>query len=425
LLVGGALAFEQFMAPSRVLFGQLSDAHPLFGRRRVPYVLLGTLLFSGLAVLAIPLIFQVGRLLSDGSQPGLALGIAALCGLFAAYGLAISLAATPYLALVIDRTNEAERPRAVALVWCMLTIGIVVGAILTSVSLRSLDQVRDPAILEPVLTQFMLKVCLIVVALTLLATWKMEGGSAQPGLSTPGAGSKPPEQLTQESVTLGQSWALITSSRQVLIFFAFLVAFTLGLFLQDPILESYGAQVFGMSISASTQLNAFWGVGTLVGLLLAGLLVVPRLGKLPTARLGCRLIVVVLVLLILCGLVRSVPLLQSVMLLFGLAAGLATNSALCLMLDLTLPQAAGAFVGVWGLAQAMSRAIGKLLGGGLLDLGRHLPLGPGPFPAFALVLSVEALVALGALLLLASLNVHQFRQDTASSLERVLSMEMG
>jgi len=135
--------------------------------------------------------------------------------------------------------------------------------------------------------------------------------------------------------------------------------------------------------------------------------------------------VIALVLLILCGLSRSVPLLQAVMVLFGLAAGIATNSALCLMLDLTLPQAAGAFVGVWGLAQALSRAIGKLLGGGLLDLGRHLPLGSGPFPAFALVLSLEALVAIGALFLLASLNVHEFRQDTARSLERVLAMEMG
>jgi len=425
LLVGGALAFEQFMAPSRVLFGQISDGYPLFGRRRVPYVLLGTLLFSGLAVLAVPLIFQVGRLLNAGSQPGLALGIAALCGLFAAYGLAISLATTPYLALVIDRTDEAERPRAVALVWCMLTVGIVVGAILTSLSLRSLDQVRDPAILEPVLTQFMLKVSSIVVALTLLATWNMETGAGRSGMAVSEAGAKVPGDLGEEAVTLRQSWALITCSRQVLIFFTFLVAFTLGLFLQDPILESYGAQVFGLSISASTQLNAFWGVGTLVGLLLAGLLVVPRLGKLPTARLGCRLIVIALVLLILCGLSRSVPLLQAVMVLFGLAAGIATNSALCLMLDLTLPEAAGAFVGVWGLAQALSRAIGKLLGGGLLDLGRHLPLGSGPFPAFALVLAVEALVAVGALLLLASLNVHEFRQDTARSLERVLAMEMG
>ena len=129
LLVGGALAFEQFVAPSRVLFGQISDAHPWAGRHRIPYIWLGTALFCALAVLSIPLIFHVGRLLEAGSQPELALAIAGLCGLFSLYGLAISLASTPYLALVIDRTSEAERPRAVGLIWCMLTVGIVIGAI--------------------------------------------------------------------------------------------------------------------------------------------------------------------------------------------------------------------------------------------------------------------------------------------------------
>ena len=44
LLVGGALAFEQFVAPSRILFGQISDSRPLAGRHRTPYILLGTLL---------------------------------------------------------------------------------------------------------------------------------------------------------------------------------------------------------------------------------------------------------------------------------------------------------------------------------------------------------------------------------------------
>jgi BCD family chlorophyll transporter-like MFS transporter len=230
-----------------------------------------------------------------------------------------------------------------------------------------------------------------------------------------------------DSVTLRQSWALITSSRQVLIFFGFLILFTLGLFLQDPILESYGAQVFGMPIAATAQLNAFWGIGTLVGLLVAGLWIVPRQGKLPTARLGCQLIAGSLLLLLLSGLSRSVPLLQLVMLLFGLSAGVGTNSALCLMLDLTLPEAAGTFVGVWGLAQALSRALGKVLGGGLFDLGQALPLpfGPGPYPAFALVLLVELFITLGALVLLERVNVHRFRQDTGRSLERVLALEIG
>jgi len=418
LLVGGALAFEQFVAPARVLFGQISDSHPLGRRHRVPYVLLGTAGFCLLAVLSVPLIFQVARYLAEDAQPQLAFGIAALCGLFALYGLAVSLASTPYLALVIDRTTERERPRAVGIIWCLLTVGIVVGAVMISLSLRSLDGIRDPAVLEPVLLGFMVRVALAVMLLTVIATWGMEPPSPA-GRSTVSAGHQ------EEAVTLRQSWRLITSSRQVLIFFSFLILFTLGLFLQDPILESYGAQVFGMPIAATAQLNAFWGIGTLVGLLFAGLWLVPRLGKMETARLGCRLIVASLLALLLCGFTASVPLLQVVMLLFGLAAGIGTNSALCLMLDLTLPEAAGTFVGVWGLAQALSRALGKVIGGGLFDLGRVLSFGSGPFFPFALVLLVESLVALAALFMLARVNVRQFREDTGRSLARVLAMELG
>jgi BCD family chlorophyll transporter-like MFS transporter len=223
---------------------------------------------------------------------------------------------------------------------------------------------------------------------------------------------------------------LITSSKQVLVFFSFLVLFTLGLFLQDPILESYGAEVFGMPIAATASLNAIWGVGTLLGLLSGGLWIVPRLGKFSAARLGCRLIVVTLALLLLVGATGRVPLLQGVMFLFGLAAGIATNSALVLMLDLTLPQAAGTFVGVWGLAQALSRALGKVFGGGLLDLGRSLQHQwfssiPSAFPAYALVLGVEILVALAALLMLSRVNLQQFREDTGRSLSKVLALELG
>jgi BCD family chlorophyll transporter-like MFS transporter len=421
LLVGGALAFEQFVAPARVLFGQISDSHPWWGRHRLPYIWLGTVLFCGFSVVSVPLIFHVGSLLDGADSVALTLGIAALCGLFALYGLAVSLATTPYLALVIDRTSEAERPRAVGIIWCMLTVGIVIGAILIAISLKSLDGVDDPAVLEPVLLQFMARVAAVVIGLTLVATWGME----IPRRSTAAEFS----QGRDDAITLAQAWALITSSRQVLVFFAFLICFTLGLFLQDPILESYGAQVFAMPIAATASLNAFWGVGTLLGLLLAGLWLVPRLGKLATARLGCQLIVVTLGLLVLCGFSGSVAALKAVLLLFGLAAGIGTNSALVLMLDLTLPQAAGTFVGVWGLAQALSRALGKVIGGGLFDLGRWLQdaagLGQDPLPAYALVLLVEMAVALLALVFLARVNLRQFREDTGRTLSKVLALELG
>lgn len=424
LLVGLALAFEQFVSPARVFFGQISDACPIGGRHRVPYIWLGCLAFCGLAVLSVPLIFHVARLFDAGSSGALWGAIAGLCGLFALYGLAISMASTPYLALVIDRTSEQERPRAVGMIWSLLTVGIVVGAIATALALRGLDGVTDPAVLEPALFRFMVGVALAVLLLTLIATLGMERPRGQRRASASAAATP-----RDDAITLPQAWALVTSSRQVLVFFLFLVLFTLGLFLQDPILESYGAEVFGMAIAATASLNAIWGIGTLIGLLVAGVWIVPTLGKLATARLGCQLIAASLLLLLLTGFTAQVPLLQGVMFLFGLSAGIGTNSALVLMLDLTLPEAAGTFVGVWGLAQAMSRALGKVIGGGLLDLGRWLAetvgLPPSPFPAYALVLGVEFLVAVAAIFALGRVNLRQFREDTGRSLSKVLALELG
>lgn len=147
---------------------------------------------------------------------------------------------------MIDRTSEVERPRAVGIIWCLLTVGIVIGAIAISLNLRGLDGITDPALLEPVLLGFMAKVVVVVLALTVVATLGLEpGGVRDPsGLAS---------ERRDDAITLAQTWALITSSRQVLVFFSFLVLFTLALFLQDPILESYGADVFGMPIAATAS----------------------------------------------------------------------------------------------------------------------------------------------------------------------------
>ena len=168
-----------------------------------------------------------------------------------------------------------------------------------------------------------------------------------------------------------------------------------------------------------------WGIGTLVGLLVAGFWLVPRLGKFVCARLGCQLILASLVLLALVGVTAQPQALKVVIFLFGLATGIGTNATLVLMLDLTLPEVAGTFVGVWGLAQAYSRAAGKVLGGGLLDLARTISPGSGPFPPYAAVFLVEAAIAVLALVLLSGVNLRQFREDTGRSLDRVLAVELG
>ena len=410
LLVGGALAFEQFMAPARVLFGQISDRWAISGRHRTPYIWIGTVGFCSLACLSIPVIFRAGDALQNGTSGIITTWIIALCGLFALYGLSISSASTPYLALVIDLTEEEERPRVVGIIWCMLTVGIIAGAIAISITTKSLDGITDPKILENTLQGFMNRVALVIGSIVLLATAGIE----------PHRDSTKLKRSREKGVTLKQSWALIRSSRQVLIFFSFLLCFSLGLFLQDPILESYGAEVFEMPISKTTLLNAYWGSGTLIGLLIAGLWFTPRFGKLQAARIGCWMILCSLLLLVASGLSGSRSSLTVVMVLFGLSAGIGTNSALSLMLDLTLPQLAGTFVGVWGLAQAMSRALGKVLGGGLLDLGRTLTGSGQALQAFSFVFIIETTFVLMAIAILSQLNTAQFKRDTETRLETLL-----
>ena len=416
LLVGGGLAFEQLMAPSRVIFGNISDRWPLRGRKRTPYILIGAIGFCSIAVLIIPYIFFTEKILSEGNLVPIIFSSIGLCLLFAIYGLAISMATTPYLALVIDMTSEENRPKAVGVIWCMLTVGIVIGAIAISITTKGLDGVSQPEILQNALQGFIFKVSGIILLITVFACWGIEEKET--------AHSNNLGNKSKKEIGLKESWLIINSSPQILIFFTFLLFYTLGLFLQDPILESYGAEIFNLPISQTTLLNAYWGVGTLLGLLIGGLWITPKLGKMSTARMGCWLILSSLVLLIASGLNGNSDALFGVLLIFGLAAGIATNSALSLMLDLTLPEMAGTLVGVWGLAQALSRAMGKILGGGLLDLGRLLAGNDHPFIAFSFVFTLEILVTALAIFILGKVSIKRFKEETKVSMESLFMAEL-
>ena len=418
ILVGGGLAFEQLMAPSRVLFGNISDTWPIKGRKRTPYILLGTFGFCVMSIVSIPLIFITEKALAQGDWIIITGAAISLCLLFSLYGLAVSLATTPYLALVIDITTEEERPKAVGIIWCMLTVGIVVGAIAISITTKGLDGVSDPTLLEPALQKFMIWVSGIVLLITFFSCLGIERK-----ISTKSP-VKNKQSSSSKEVGLKTAWRIITSSKQILIFFVFLILYTLGLFLQDPILESYGAEIFNLPISQTTLLNAFWGIGTLVGLLIGGLFITPRLGKLSTAKIGCWLIISSLLLLIFSGFIENSNALFGILVIFGLAAGIATNSALSLMLDLTLPEMAGTLVGVWGLAQAFSRAMGKILGGGLLDIGRYFTGSESPFWAFAFVFLLEILITFLAIAVLKKVSVKQFKEETSSTMQTLMIADL-
>ncbi|MFS8823275.1 BCD family MFS transporter [Synechococcus sp. W60.2] len=412
-VVGGSLAMHQLVSPARVWFGQLSDAKLLLGTHRSGYVRLGSVLFALCIFLAVQVVWGLGQSFANSGWSPATYGWIALAALmFALYGLCLSACSTPFAALLVDVSDEHNRSQLVGIVWSMLMVGIAGGAIGSAVLLRGLDLEN----LQSTINRLFIVIPAVVILLGVIATWGVEKRYSRYGSRSTLAGR-------EDQITLGTALKVLTASRQTLIFFSFLTLMTMGLFIQQPVLEPYGGEVFGMTVAQSTQLNAFWSIGVLVGIVVTGFLIVPRLGKQTTARLGCLLVALSFGLTIAAGFTGKPQLLQLCMILFGLASGITTNGAISLMLDLTAAETAGTFIGAWGLAQAMSQALSTLIGGALLDLGRLL------FPtssvlAYATVFGVEAAVMLLAVYLLGRVSVAEFRENTNRALTEVLALEL-
>ncbi|MEL6493503.1 MAG: BCD family MFS transporter [Cyanobacteria bacterium J06623_7] len=423
-ITGGILATSLFVAPARVWFGQLSDSKPVFGRHRTNYVLIGTAIFGFAVFLAVQAVWQLGQVVkaTGGWQWNIqTIGWSALLGLIMAiYGLAVSCASTPFTALLVDITTEERRSKLIAIVWSMLMVGIVIGGVSGSIMFKQIEAAGIAAgnipleILQPPINKVFSLVPFLVFGLALVATWKVEQKY-----------SRFNQNLTtnrEDSVSISRALKILTTSRQTGIFFSFLSLLTIGLFMQEAVLEPYGGEVFGMSIGETTQLNAFWGMGILLGYSLTGFLIIPKLGKKTTTKVGCILVACCFGLIIAAGFTQQPTVLQGAMVLFGAAAGIATVGGISLMLDLTAAKTAGTFIGAWGLAQAMSRGLATFIGGIILDVGKNIF--EQSLLAYALVFIIQALGMICAIVILERVDVNEFKSTTQKALATVMEGDL-
>ena len=130
-------------------------------------------------------------------------------------GTAIAAGGTAFSALIADRTTEAERPRVLA--------GLERLSLLTPLLLLGLGMVSVFGV-ERRTTDLMLP-----------------------------AGSVPPD--VPQRLGLPQLLLQLRNIPQAGRFLGVLCLFTFSMFLNDAVLEPYGAAVFGMSVCATTSLN--------------------------------------------------------------------------------------------------------------------------------------------------------------------------
>ena len=430
-IAAGAIAMHQFVSPARLWFGQMSDAKPLRGLHRTGYVCMGAAVFTSVSFLALQVIWQVGSSLqATGWSLTTYLWSGLLALMFALYGLALSASSTPFAALLVDITDEDNRSKLIGVVWSMLMVGIVVGAIVSGSLLEQpnvcgaaiatytpdqTDPIADIAQLRSVVTPAFIIMPLVVFGLALVATWGVERKYSR-------FASRSMTANREDQITLGQALKVLTANRQTGIFFSFLLVLTISIFMQDTVLEPYGGEVFGLCIADTTRLNVPFGVGTLIGISSTGFLLVPRLGKQNTTRLGCLCAAVCFGLIILAGFQVSPGLLRTALFCFGLSSGMITAGATSLMLDLTAAETAGTFIGAWRLSQAMARGLATVLGGAVLNVGKTVFT--VPVMAYSLVFGLQAVGMITAVWMLRRINVREFQTSAQAAIAKVFEAEL-
>lgn len=379
LVLGGA---HYLGALAAIPFGYYSDRNPVRGLRRTPYIAAGT----AAVCLALVLAPWAGRQLATSAGWPLAL---AVFGFFLLEGIGTYVAGTAYLALITDRTDEAERGRAVAMVWTLLMFGILAGVFLSAAMLRDYS-------FQAMSTMFAVG-ALLVLALAAVALWKQD---------RPSLGAE-----VKATLSFRESVGVLVGTRAARYFFAFLVVGLFSSFMQDILLEPFGGEVLMLSIRSTAMFNAYLMVGTIAAMWWGGARLIPRHGKTAVTVWGARVEVIAFALLAVSALLGLPWLSIPAVLILGAGLGLFTVGGVALMMDMTQVGQTGLFVGAWTLAQALAKGPAAIAAGSLHNLAESLGATAGA--AYATVFIVEALGLAVAVYLLNQVGVDSLRQGAA------------
>ena len=368
VIVASMIALPVLVAPFRALLGFRSDTHrSAIGWKRIPFLWFGSLWqMGGLAIMPFALLVLGGDTVHHVPFAGEVLAALA----FLMTGLGLHMTQTAGLALASDRATDETRPRVVALLYVMYLIGMAISAVIVGWLLRDYSDIR--------LIRVVQGCAVVTLALNLVALWKQE--HVRPMSDAERAAPRP---------VFRDAWADLmsggTAGRLLAVVFVGALAFNM----QDVLLEPYGGQIMGLSVSATTLLTATTATGALVGFAFAARWLTRGLDPM---RMGARGILIGIAAF--SGIVFAAPLDSHALFyagaaLIGLGGGL--FSVATLTVAMTMPAGGlagrGLALGAWGAAQATAGGLAIFIGGALRDVAGGMAMagtfGPGLMtPAF-------------------------------------------
>ncbi|MDW8053608.1 MAG: BCD family MFS transporter [Anaerolineae bacterium] len=417
-LIGGLYFLYRSMNIFQVWAGRYADRRVILGLRRTPMMFLGVML-AALALVPLP---HVAVYYSETRS---VLGIVAMAACLALFGLGFAMNGDAHNTLIAEQTEgKRNRPAVVATVWLFQIVFIVISGIVSSIVLQIADtQAGAPpgcttaecaAIRSAVAVRMMPYFFLMGPVLALIGFLPVLGVEARVSETELARAAQKPQLNVREA------YARIFTNPQARVFFFFIVTSIFALFLQDNILEPFGADVFKLAPRQTAQFQPIMGMGTILAMLVMGIVASKYpIPKRTIADWGLMISAAAFALLTLSALTHALPLLFAGIAILGIGMGVFNVGALSMMMDMTVPGEAGSLMGAWGMAQALSNGFAQFVGGALRDLGIQLT---GSFEAAYSVIFVVAIgMSLIAINLMARVNVELFRKLTREQL--VATME--
>ncbi|MCE8009707.1 MFS transporter [Aestuariivita sp.] len=403
MIVACMIALPVLIAPFRALLGFRSDTYrSSIGWKRVPYIWFGSLWqFGGLAIMPFALLVLGGDVYHEVPFAGEVLAALA----FLMTGLGLHMTQTAGLALASDRATEETRPRVVALLYVMFLVGmgisaVVIGTILSNYSDLLLIRVVQGA-------------AVVGVVLNLIALWKQE--HVRP-MSR--AEREAPRPLFRDA------WSDFMQGGQAGRLLVCVFVGTMAFSMQDVLLEPYGGEILGLSVSATTMLTAMWAAGALLGFAWAGRQLNRGSNAYRLAGTGILAGIWAFSIVIFAAPLNSAPLFFAGAGLIGFGGGLFAVSTLMAAMSMKASGIAGRglALGAWGAAQATAAGIAIALGGTLRDwvgaVAMSGALGEGmavPSAGYSFVYHVEIGLLFLTLVILGPLVRSPGRSQTQSS----------
>lgn len=404
LLVGTLLALHHFLSPFQTMWGRLADRYPIFGYRRTPHILISGLVGS-LLFLILP---WLAHELSERSPTTTLLAF----GIFFLFGLVMAANGGATNALVAEATHDHEREVAVAVVRTVMILSIIVTAGVSKQIMPIYDYARMQTLYG--LTPF------IVMGTSLLGLIGLErriSAGEHARLMAPNT-----IESSSENAFL-VAWRLMEHNRQVRLFFLFVLCAIMGIFLQDIILEPFGAEVFGMIQRETATFTQIWGGSILLSMAMVATLTRWRaIPKKVLGTVGGLGIVFGLSLIALASVFQVRDLLTPALIIMGFSTGIFNIGAITMMMEMTVEGHVGLYMGMWGMAQGLGNGFANISSGALkyLLIESHW-FEPGP--GYALIFSIEAITMFIAVILLRHISLHEFHDLSQSELSSAIALE--